>query len=61
MSVDGVSPRMADIATVLSVYEYTNRRPAQSGSRPTRPKVEAASSRSQMSSLRSSSLHCPTM
>ena len=31
MLVDGVSPRMADMATVLSVKEYTNRRPSQSG------------------------------
>jgi hypothetical protein len=59
-SVDGVSPRIAAIATVLSVYEYTNDLAAH-GCNATRPKVDAANSRSQMSSSRSSAVQAPSV
>jgi hypothetical protein len=58
--VDGTRPRIAAIATVLSVYEYTWRRPV-SGCNATRPMVEAANSKSQMSRCsRSCLVHRPS-
>jgi hypothetical protein len=59
-SVDGTRPLRAAIATVLSVKEYTCRLSRQSDCSATSPIVEAASSRSQISSCLSSSLHCPS-
>ena len=57
-SVRGARRRIAAIATVLSVNEYTDVR-AAIGCSATRPSVDAASSRSQMSSWLSCSLHSP--
>ena len=48
-AVDGTNPRIAAMATVLSVYEYTWRLPTR-GCNATSPSVDAASSRSQMRS-----------
>ena len=59
-AVEGTKPRMALIATVLSVYEYTCRLPV-SGWRAASPMVDAASSRSQISRFCLSALvHLPS-